>query len=191
MDKKHLPYNVLLVIAVAAIGLMAVCSFGLRQSSFAVTVGYRLPQPQTVPASSASEPRTSRPVSQEASAVVPQEEPPPREETEDGEPGGAAVTSVQFPLELNEASYEQLLFIPGVGDVMAQRITQYRDHLGGAYERLDQLMEIKGIGAQTYQKITAYLYLGEAWPADGGGEPDAEEYGGGEYDDKTDLEGQI
>ncbi|WRS28211.1 helix-hairpin-helix domain-containing protein [Oscillospiraceae bacterium MB08-C2-2] len=63
---------------------------------------------------------------------------------------------VQFPLDINTATLEEIMLIPGVGEVTAQRIIQYREVLGG-YTHLDQLMEIKGIGQATYQKLWAYF----------------------------------
>ena len=45
MNKQHLPYNILLVITVVSVSLMAISSLSLRQSSFGVTVLYRIPQP--------------------------------------------------------------------------------------------------------------------------------------------------
>jgi competence protein ComEA len=53
-----------------------------------------------------------------------------------------------------------LELIPGVGNVTAQRIIQYRDHLGG-YTSLEQLMEISGIGEGTYAELEPYLVVGE------------------------------
>lgn len=145
--KKYLPYNVLLIMTVITVGLMAVYNLALRQSSFAVTVGYKIPKPpeQVVAAQAPVQPWL-------------EDVPLPDEIVDERLQPENTLTSVQFPLELNSASYEQLLFIPQVGNVTAQRIIQYREHLGG-YERLSQLLEIKGIGDKTYQHITAYLYL--------------------------------
>lgn len=81
---------------------------------------------------------------------------PPYEEQQNTE-------TVQFPLELNSASAEELTLIPSVGEVTAQRIVQYREHLGG-YTELEQLKQIKGIGEKTYDEISPYFYLkGDSW----------------------------
>jgi len=50
------------------------------------------------------------------------------------------------------------MLIPGIGEVLSRRIIDYREEIGG-FESLSQLMEVKGIGEVTYQKISAYLYL--------------------------------
>jgi len=172
MNKRHLPYNILLVITIASVTLMALSSLLLRRSSFAVTVGYAIPQPAASEVAARPPPVYARQVD-----PLPQGHP---ESAEDG--ASDAILSVQFPLELNRATYGQLLFIPGVGDVTAQRIMQYREHLGG-YSRLSQLLDIHGIGENTYQRITAYLYLDgeeEEIPPDDGendNDDDHDEYG--------------
>ena len=43
--KNNLPYNVLLIVTVAALGLMLIFNLYLRQSGFAVQVGYAIPLP--------------------------------------------------------------------------------------------------------------------------------------------------
>lgn len=149
--KKHPPYNLLLMLTVLAVGLLAVYNLAFGQSPFEVTLRYQIPKP---PEEEASQLPPSPPVEEE-------EPPPPEEAAQPRQSEEEAVVLARFPLELNEATYDQLLYIPKVGNVTAQRIVQYREHLGG-YSRMAQLLEIKGIGAATYEHITAYLYLEEA-----------------------------
>ncbi len=107
----------------------------------------------------------SEPEPESAAEPAPESEPEPEpdpgepepEAAQEADPAAGAV-SVQFPVDLNLATELELKLIPGVGDVMSQRILQYRDYLGG-YERLEQLMEISGIGEATYANISAYLTL--------------------------------
>lgn len=145
MDKKHLPYNILLCLTVLAVALMAVYNLALRDSGFAVRVGYQIPAP---------------PISQQAAPSQADAAAPPATPAQAPEEAGEPQTVVvaRFPLELNAATLEELKLIPGVGEVLGQRMVQYRELLGG-YSELSQLLEIKGIGEATYQKITAYLYL--------------------------------
>jgi competence ComEA-like helix-hairpin-helix protein len=134
-------YNLL---AAAAILLSAV--FALNEFVFArsypVSVTYNIP-PQPAPV---IEPQFAQ------SAQEP--EPEPESEPEE-EP-----FSAEFPLDINLATQRELELIPGVGNVTAQRIIQYREHLGG-YTSLEQLMEISGIGEGTYGDIEAYLVVWE------------------------------
>lgn len=143
--KQYLPFNILLVIAVAAAGLMAVYNLAMRET-FAVTVSYTLP---AVPRTSQEAPNISEGALKYADNT---------QNAQDDETGENAVVSVTFPLDLNSATENELKFIPQVGNVMAQRIVQYRDELGG-YTSLEQLKDIKGVGEKTFETISAYLFI--------------------------------
>jgi competence protein ComEA len=73
------------------------------------------------------------------------------------------VTEIQFPLELNQATFEELCTIPEIGAVRAQNIIEYREAHGG-FLNLQQLLEVHGIGETIYQKILPYLYLETEYP---------------------------
>lgn len=55
-------------------------------------------------------------------------------------------------IDLNAADVSQLQTLKGVGPVTAQRIIDYRGQIG-RFESVDQLMEVKGIGAKTLAKF--------------------------------------
>ncbi|GGS47533.1 hypothetical protein GCM10010156_02870 [Planobispora rosea] len=71
---------------------------------------------------------------------------------------GAPVTPVdpavpaEAVLDLNTATAEQLDRLPGVGEVLARRITEYRDGHGG-FRSVEQLREVTGIGDRKYAEI--------------------------------------
>lgn len=52
-----------------------------------------------------------------------------------------AAETVTFPLELNAASATELEQLPHIGAVLAERITAYRDQIGGFSNR-EQLLEV-------------------------------------------------
>lgn len=55
-------------------------------------------------------------------------------------------------LDLNTATKKQLTDLPGIGDVMAERILLHReDH--GPFRTLDDLRKIKGLSKRTLEKI--------------------------------------
>lgn len=69
-----------------------------------------------------------------------------------------AAETVTFPLELNAASAAELEQLPQIGAVLAERITAYRDQIGGFSNR-EQLLEVEGIGEATLYEIYDLLYL--------------------------------
>lgn len=69
-----------------------------------------------------------------------------------------AAETVTFPLELNAASAVELEQLPHIGAVLAERITAYRDQIGGFSNR-EQLLEVDGIGEATLYEIYDLLYL--------------------------------
>jgi competence protein ComEA len=66
--------------------------------------------------------------------------------------------TVQFPLNLNTASQEELMLIDGIGEVLSERIIQYRENNGSFYS-MYQLTEINGIGEAKLEKLRSYLYI--------------------------------
>jgi|GEM_PF-1237825 len=61
-------------------------------------------------------------------------------------------------ISINSASLTELMNLPGIKEVMAQRIIDYRNEYG-QFKSLEELMEVKGIGEKTYAKILPYICL--------------------------------
>ena len=76
------------------------------------------------------------------------------------EPETTPMQETVFPLDLNRATREELMLIPGIGEVISGRIVQYRDVLGG-YTTLTQLTEIHGISYNMLERIGGYLFVGD------------------------------
>ncbi|WP_155128388.1 ComEA family DNA-binding protein [[Actinomadura] parvosata] len=55
-------------------------------------------------------------------------------------------------LDLNTATTDQLEQLPGVGEVLAARITEFRTNRGG-FTTVDQLREVTGIGPRKFEEI--------------------------------------
>ena len=62
---------------------------------------------------------------------------------------------VTFPVNINTASSRELDALPGIGEVLAQRILDYRK-ANGAFSSVDELVKVKGIGEKTLEKLRPY-----------------------------------
>lgn len=110
---------------------------------------------QRVPAS------TLPPVTQ--MATVPESEPsvPPTQTT-------AAPTQAPLLVDLNTATYEELLALPGIGPKTAEKILAYRQEQGG-FQEVYQLIEVNGIGEKKMEALLPYITVGGTDDEDLGG----------------------
>ncbi len=63
------------------------------------------------------------------------------------------------PVNINTASVEQLMEVPGIGHSKAQAIVEYR--AGSPFNSTAELMNVKGIGEKLLAKIMPYVTTGE------------------------------
>ena len=66
-----------------------------------------------------------------------------------------AEPKVTFPVNINTASKRELEALPGIGEVLAQRILDYRK-ANGSFQSVDELVKVKGIGEKTLEKLRPY-----------------------------------
>ena len=70
-------------------------------------------------------------------------------------PGGEIISLVN----INQAGLEELVSLPGIGPVTAEKIISYREeHL---FTQVEEIQKVPGIGPATYEQIRPYLTLGE------------------------------
>ncbi|HEY8542081.1 MAG TPA: helix-hairpin-helix domain-containing protein [Pseudothermotoga sp.] len=70
--------------------------------------------------------------------------------------------TIEFPIDINVASYEELLEIPGIGPAKARAIIQFREQ-NGPFKTIEDLVKVSGIGKSTAQRISNYVKL-ESFP---------------------------
>ena len=61
-------------------------------------------------------------------------------------------------VNVNTASAEQLMALPGIGQAKARAILEERD-ARGRFDSLEELMEVKGIGPQALDRLRPHLTL--------------------------------
>ena len=64
-------------------------------------------------------------------------------------------------ININTASLDQFEALPGVGAKTAQRILEHRQK-NGPFKKIEELMNIKGIGEKSFLKLKPYLTVGAA-----------------------------
>lgn len=68
--------------------------------------------------------------------------------------------STAFPVDLNTADAAQLDTVPGIGEVIAGRIIEYRNSVG-KFKTVDELLNVKGIGEKTLEEMRDFLTVSE------------------------------
>lgn len=63
-------------------------------------------------------------------------------------------------IDLNRATEEDLLTLPGIGQTLAQRIVEYRNTVG-AFSAPEQIMDVDGIGSGIFEKIRELITVEE------------------------------
>ena len=61
-------------------------------------------------------------------------------------------------VNINTATFDELLLIPGIGETMAQRIIDYRARKGG-FASVEDLLNVSGISPQKLEQIRPMLIV--------------------------------
>ena len=63
-----------------------------------------------------------------------------------------------FPININTASHKDLMELPGIGEVLAQRIIDYRD-AHGPFRTKSELTKVSGIGKKKLEAVIDLITL--------------------------------
>jgi competence protein ComEA len=75
-------------------------------------------------------------------------------------------------VNLNSATKDELVALPGIGPVKAQAIIDYRTQHGG-FKSVEELKDVKGIGAKRFEKLKADIAVGGKPAVTAAAKPDA------------------
>lgn len=67
---------------------------------------------------------------------------------------------VHNKININTATKEELMLLPGIGEELSKRIIDYRTE-NGSFKSVEDLINVKGIGNKNLERIKDYLTIGE------------------------------
>src|SRR5262249_37242161 len=65
-------------------------------------------------------------------------------------------------IDLNSATYAELILLPGVGDQLAERIARARAQ--GPFQKVDDLRQVPGIGPATLERLRPWVFVAAGIP---------------------------
>ena len=85
--------------------------------------------------------------------TVPTEEPTQNTETT------AETMGISFPISINQAGKEEFMALPGIGEVLSERIIDYRQ-AHGSFSSTEELLNVEGIGKKRLEEILEFITIG-------------------------------
>ncbi len=73
-------------------------------------------------------------------------------------PKAARAQPAPGSVDINTATAEQLIALPGIGPVTAEKIVAFRDE-NGPFETAEDLLQVRGIGEKKLARIRVYLHV--------------------------------
>lgn len=76
---------------------------------------------------------------------------------EEGASENPSRTESNKKLDLNKASLDELMTIPGIGESKAKRIIDYRDNK--RFSKIEDIMNVSGFGQKSFDRIKEYIMV--------------------------------
>src|SRR3989344_910588 len=82
--------------------------------------------------------------------------------------GSTLIKPLPKKVNINTAGKEELMALKGIGDVKSEAIVEYRQ-TRGLFEKIENIMDVKGIGEATFNDIRDFVTIGEITFSGSGG----------------------
>ena len=69
------------------------------------------------------------------------------------------VQRITFPIDINRADKDMFLELPGIGEVLAERIVAYRNR-HGSFTNVEELLQVEGMGIKKLDNIWDLITIG-------------------------------
>ena len=66
---------------------------------------------------------------------------------------------ISFPISINEADKEEIMALPGIGEVLADRIIEFRN-THGDFSSPEELLNVEGVGKKRLEEIMDLITVG-------------------------------
>ena len=67
---------------------------------------------------------------------------------------------ISFPISINHADKEEIMALPGIGDVLADRILAYKEEHGN-FSAAEELLNVEGLGKKRLEDIWDLITVGD------------------------------
>ena len=74
----------------------------------------------------------------------------------ENKPGKQNEFKLDRKININTAYAADLLLLPGIGEITAEKIIDYREKIDG-FKKIEDIMKVKGIGEKKFEKLKPYI----------------------------------